>query len=73
MARLSASKWRIFEALSRAHGSLQAALSALDMGVSEELLSEDIRSAINALAEITGKITSDDILKSVFSRFCIGK
>ena len=67
------SNMRHFEALSRAHGSLQAALSALDMGVSEELLSEDIRSAINALAEITGKITSDDILKSVFSRFCIGK
>ena len=67
------SNMRHFEALSRAHDSLQAALSALDMGVSEELLSEDIRSAINALAEITGKITSDDILKSVFSRFCIGK
>ena len=67
------SNLRHFEALSRAHSSLQAALSALDMGVSEELLAEDIRSAINSLAEITGKITSDDILKNVFSRFCIGK
>lgn len=67
------SNLRHFEALSRAHSSLQAALSTLDMGVSEELLAEDIRSAINSLAEITGKITSDDILKNVFSRFCIGK
>ena len=67
------SNMRHFEALSRAHSSLQAALSALGMGVSEELLAEDIRSAINALAEITGRITSDDILKNVFSRFCIGK
>lgn len=67
------SNMRHFDALSRAHSSLQAALSALDMGVSEELLAEDIRSAINALAEITGKITSEDILKNVFANFCIGK
>ncbi len=67
------SNMRHFEALSRAHGAMRAALLALDMGVSEELLAEDIRRAITALAEITGAITSDDILRSVFSRFCIGK
>ena len=67
------SNMRHFEALSRAHNSLQAALLALNMGVSEELLAEDIRCAIDALAEITGRITSDDVLKNVFSRFCIGK
>lgn len=67
------SNLRHFEALSRAHSALQAALSALNNGISEELLAEDIRSAITALAEITGRITSDDILRSVFSRFCIGK
>jgi len=67
------SNMRHFDALSRAHTSLQAALSALNMGISEELLTEDIRSAINALAEITGRITSEDILKNVFSHFCIGK
>ena len=67
------SNMRHFEALTRAHASLQGAVSALAMGVSEELLAEDIRSAINALAEITGRITSDDILKNVFANFCIGK
>ncbi len=67
------SNMRHFEALSRAHTSLRSAISALAMGLSEELLSEDIRSAINALAEITGRITSDDILKNVFANFCIGK
>ncbi|MBR6655983.1 MAG: tRNA uridine-5-carboxymethylaminomethyl(34) synthesis GTPase MnmE [Alistipes sp.] len=67
------SNMRHFEALTRAHTSLQGAVSALAMGVSEELLAEDIRSAINALAEITGRITSDDILKNVFANFCIGK
>ncbi len=67
------SNMRHFEALSRAHTSLRTAVKALDMGVSEELLSEDIRTAINALAEITGKITSEDILRNVFANFCIGK
>lgn len=67
------SNMRHVEALTRAHASLQGAVSALAMGVSEELLAEDIRGAINALAEITGRITSDDILKNVFANFCIGK
>jgi tRNA modification GTPase len=67
------SNLRHFEALSRAHNHLGEALQALRNGISEELLAEDIRAAISALAEITGRITSDDILKNVFSRFCIGK
>ena len=67
------SNMRHFEALSRAHSALSAAISALDCGISEELLAEDIRSAITPLAEITGHITSDDILKNIFSHFCIGK
>ena len=67
------SNMRHFEALSRAHNDIVAALQALSAGISEELLAEYIRGAINALAEITGRITSDDILKNVFSRFCIGK
>ena len=67
------SNLRHFEALSRSHAALTAAVSALDCGISEELLAEDIRSAITALAEITGRITNDDILKNIFSHFCIGK
>lgn len=67
------SNMRHFEALNRAHNHLVEALQALRNGISEELLSEDIRAAINALAEITGRITSDDILKNVFANFCIGK
>ncbi len=67
------SNMRHFEALSRAHNHLGEALNALHNGISEELLAEDIRSAITALAEITGRITSDDILRNIFSHFCIGK
>ena len=67
------SNLRHFEALSRAHNDMTQAIAALDYGISEELLAEDIRSAITALAEITGRITNDDVLRNVFSRFCIGK
>jgi tRNA modification GTPase len=38
-----------------------------------DLLSMDIRQAIHFLGEITGEITTDDLLGNIFSRFCIGK
>ena len=67
------SSQRHYEALVQAHISLQAALSALDYGISSDLLSEDIRQVMHHLGTITGEITSEDILKSIFSQFCIGK
>lgn len=67
------SSQRHYEALVQAHTSLQAALSALDYGISSDLLSEDIRQVMHHLGTITGEITSEDILKSIFSQFCIGK
>jgi tRNA modification GTPase len=38
-----------------------------------ELAAEELRQAQRALGEITGEVTSDDILGEIFSRFCIGK
>ena len=64
---------RHYDALSRAHAAILQALAGLDNGISSELVAEDLRTATDALGEITGEITSDDILRSVFSRFCIGK
>ncbi len=64
---------RHFDALTRAHDALVRAREALDADISSELLAEEVRSAIAALGEITGEITSQDILSSIFSRFCIGK
>lgn len=64
---------RHFEALSAANNALFAAMTALSAGISSELLAEDIHSAISHLGEITGEITSDTILQSIFSSFCIGK
>ena len=58
----------------RHYHALCEALTALDAALlTSELLSEDIRAAINHLGEITGEITSDDILQNIFSKFCIGK
>jgi len=60
-------------ALNDAHMHLNRAKVAIKERLSAELLAEHLRGAINALGEITGRITSDDILSNVFSRFCIGK
>lgn len=67
------SNLRHYEALTRAGESLARALDALDNGLPADLLSEDIRQVLHALGEITGEITTDDILASIFSKFCIGK
>jgi len=34
---------------------------------------QDLEDALNSLGEITGEVTSDDVLESIFSRFCVGK
>ena len=67
------SNMRHYEALTLAREALGDAQRALDMNLSSDLISEDIRRIIHHLGEITGDITSDDILQSIFSKFCIGK
>lgn len=64
---------RHFEALERASEALGRASEALSSGLSGELLSEEVRAVLSILGEITGEVTSDDILQNIFSRFCIGK
>lgn len=61
------------DALSRARKSLKYALETLRSGKSGEFVALDLRSGLNALGEITGEITTEDILNNIFSRFCIGK
>ncbi|MGA9365192.1 MAG: tRNA uridine-5-carboxymethylaminomethyl(34) synthesis GTPase MnmE [Bacteroidota bacterium] len=61
------------EALERAMLSLELASGSLDRGLSPEFVSVDVRSALDFLGEIAGIVTSEEILKSVFQRFCIGK
>ena len=64
---------RHYAALEKASESLEAALTVMDNNLPSDLLSEDIRQTLHHLGEITGDITSDDILQTIFSKFCIGK
>lgn len=64
---------RHYDALIQASSALDMALNAMRMNIPTDLLTEDIRQILHHLGEITGEITSDDILQSIFSKFCIGK
>jgi tRNA modification GTPase len=59
--------------LERARESLARASAALESKVSEEFPLLDLQEAGAALQEITGQRTSDDLLRHIFERFCIGK
>lgn len=61
------------DALRRAGESLGQALESVERGMAGELVSMDVRAAADALGEITGAITTDEILSRIFSEFCIGK
>lgn len=64
---------RHYEALQSALQSLDAVLEGLEIGISNDFLAMDIRHALNYLGEITGEISTDDLLGNIFSSFCIGK
>ncbi len=64
---------RHYEALSRAKQSLETVKQGLRNNLSGDLLSVDIRQALDAIGSITGEITSDDLLGNIFKNFCIGK
>ncbi|HKP01642.1 MAG TPA: tRNA uridine-5-carboxymethylaminomethyl(34) synthesis GTPase MnmE [Nitrospiraceae bacterium] len=61
------------DALRRASASLDQALESVRDGMAGELISIDVRTAADALGEITGAITTDEILGRIFSEFCVGK
>jgi tRNA modification GTPase len=64
---------RHYNALSETNQSLQSVLTGLDQGITGDFLAIDIRRALHHLGEITGEITTDDLLGNIFSKFCIGK
>lgn len=64
---------RHLDALRRSRESLSTGLTQLRSHGAGELLAEDLRTAHDALGEITGKFTPDDLLGKIFSSFCIGK
>lgn len=64
---------RHYEAIVLAHTAIEAVLSGLKSGLSGELLSLDLQDCLNALGEVTGQITNQEVLSNIFSKFCIGK
>ena len=64
---------RHHDLLVRGISSLDAALESINQGASEELVLADLHNALRFLGAITGETTSEDILREIFSTFCIGK
>ena len=64
---------RHYEALTRALEAIQRVQQGLTNALSGEFLSMDLQDCLNALGEITGQITSQEVLNNIFSKFCIGK
>lgn len=64
---------RHYDALLHAGEAIRRALDGLRSGISGDFVSQDIRECMHYLGEITGEITTHEILGSIFSRFCIGK
>ncbi len=64
---------RHFEALSRALDATERVQEGLKTNITSDFLAMDIREVLHYLGEITGEVTTDEILGNIFSKFCIGK
>ena len=64
---------RHYEAITRAHEAIERVQVGLRDGLSGELLSLDLQDCLNALGEVTGQITNQEVLANIFTKFCIGK
>lgn len=64
---------RHLQSLSKTDEALYRVLDGIQAQLSNDLVAQDIRSALFHLGEITGEVTTDDLLENIFSKFCIGK
>ncbi len=64
---------RHYESLLKTKQALDDVIQGIDNQVTNDLLALDIRTALHHLGEITGDITTDDLLANIFGKFCIGK
>lgn len=64
---------RHVEALKQTENALQRVLNNVDNPVTSDFLAMDIKQALHYLGEITGTVTTDDLLENIFTKFCIGK
>ncbi len=64
---------RHFESLQSTRDALLQVIDGIDNEITNDFLAMDIRNSLHYLGEITGEITTDDLLANIFSKFCIGK
>lgn len=64
---------RHYDALCKASQAIGRCINALSDGISGDFIAQDIRECMHYLAEITGEISTDDLLGNIFANFCIGK
>jgi len=67
------SNTRHYEALLKAGEAVENIQAGMKEGIPSDLISIDIRTALHHLGEITGEITTDEILGNIFGKFCVGK
>ena len=64
---------RHYEALTRALEAIRRVQEGLSTGLSGDFVSQDLRECIFHLSDIVGEVTTEEVLQSIFSRFCVGK
>lgn len=64
---------RHYQHLLQTQETLESVLRGLRVGLTGDLIAQDLRYALHDLGEITGQISNDDLLKNIFGKFCIGK
>ncbi|MDR2805822.1 MAG: tRNA uridine-5-carboxymethylaminomethyl(34) synthesis GTPase MnmE [Dysgonamonadaceae bacterium] len=64
---------RHYEALKNAQNAIERVIAGLHSHLSGDLIAQDLRESLHFLGEITGEITTDEILGNIFGKFCIGK
>ena len=64
---------RHYQNLVQTNDALDRVLNGMNDGITGDFMAMDIRQALHYLGEITGSITTDDLLENIFSKFCIGK
>ena len=60
-------------ALEKTNGALLNIIETIDKGFPMDLMAVDIKDALDSLSEVTGEISSEDLLDHIFSNFCVGK
>jgi len=71
--KIIVSNIRHYEALMKAYKAIEQVIEGLNTGLSGDFLALDIRECLHYLGEITGEVSTDEILGHIFKHFCIGK